>query len=84
MGEELEQTCTASQLVERLQSLIVEHGDLPVYLRDPDTSWRLPVGLMFRAAQPGWPRPDRFEITGAYSGRPRGDFEPPATVKDTP
>jgi hypothetical protein len=71
----LDRTCTASQLVARLQALIAEHGDLPVYARDADTHWRLPIGLMFRAEQPQEERPARFEITTDYNERPRSDFE---------
>lgn len=67
-------TCKASQLVARLHDLIAMHGDLPVYARDADTRWRLPIGLLFREAQPGQERPARFEITAAYHERPRGDF----------
>lgn len=71
----LDNTCTASQLVARLQALIAQHGDLPVYARDADTQWRLPIGLMFREEQPTQERPARFEITTEYHGRPRADFE---------
>lgn len=71
----LDKTCTASQLVARLQSLIAMHGDLPVYARDADTRWRLPIGLMFREAQPEDDRQARFEITTDYHERPRADFE---------
>lgn len=71
----LDKTCVASQFVTRLQALIAQHGDLPVYARDADTQWRLPIGLMFREAQPADERPARFEITTEYFGRPRADFE---------
>jgi hypothetical protein len=72
----MEQTCTASKLVMRLRELIEKHGDLPVYARDPDTHWRLPVGLRFRDAQPEEERPARFEIESEYHFRPRGDLVP--------
>lgn len=71
----MERTCSASQLVARLQDLIAKHGDLPVYARDADTGFRLPIGLMFRGAQPDEERPARFEICTDYHERPRGDFE---------
>ena len=71
----LDKTCSASQLVARLQELIAKHGDLPVYARDADTQWRLPIGLMFREAQPADERPARFEVCTDYHFRPRGDFE---------
>lgn len=67
----LEKTCTASQLVTRLQELIEKHGDLPVYARDADTHWRLPIGLMFRDKQPTEERPARFEVTTEYNDTPR-------------
>jgi len=70
----LDKTCTATQLVERLQDLIAKHGDMPVYARDADTGWRLPIGLMFRAADTDELRPDRFEICTYYHNRPRGDI----------
>jgi hypothetical protein len=75
LAESLTKTCTASQLVARLQELIARHGDLPVYARDADTRWRLPIGLMFREAQPEEERPARFEVCTDYHDRPRGDFE---------
>ena len=74
MLQDNERTCTASQLVARLQELIAQHGDLPVYARDADTRYRLPIGLEFRDEQPREGRPVRFEITTDYHDRPRGDF----------
>lgn len=74
-NNELNRTCTASQLIERLKTLIAEHGDLHVYARDADTRYRLPIGLMFRAEQPEEDRPARFEITTDYHNRPRADFD---------
>jgi hypothetical protein len=38
-------TLRASELIELLQQAIVERGDLPVYLRDPDTECPLGVRL---------------------------------------
>lgn len=70
----LGKTCTASQLVARLQALIAQHGDLMVYARDADTEWRLPIGLMFREAQEKFARPARFEITTDYYRLPRAHF----------
>lgn len=69
-----ERTCSALQLIAELQRLVSEHGDLPVFVRDADTSYRLPLGLMFREAQPLEDRPKRFEICSEYFVRPRGDF----------
>ena len=73
MDADRKTTCTASQLVARLQKLIVKYGDLPVYALDLDTEWRLPIGLVFRKAQVVEQRPKRFEVTTDYYGRPRGD-----------
>ena len=33
----------ASELVAALQAAIQEHGDLPIYLDDPDTGWAMPL-----------------------------------------
>lgn len=33
----------ASKLKELLEEAITKYGDLPVYLRDPDTSWALNI-----------------------------------------
>lgn len=71
----MDKTCSASQLIARLQNLIDQHGDLPVYARDADTKWRLPIGLMFRDAQPNDGRVARFEITTSYHYRPQSDFD---------
>ena len=70
----LAKTCTASQLVARLQSLIAMHGDLPVYARDTDTRWRLPIGLMHKPANEAEEWPERLEIKTNYHGRPDGDL----------
>jgi hypothetical protein len=78
----IEKTCTASQMVERLQRLIEKYGDLSVYARDADTGWLLPVGLtfsdaqpvLFSDAQPYLHRIARFEVCTEYYGRPHADF----------
>ncbi len=67
-----DKTCTASQLIERLQSLIEKHGDLKVLLDDPDTGWNLEIGLVYGEDYDGMP--ERFEITGSYGSRPDGHF----------
>lgn len=33
----------ASELVTAMQAAIQEHGDLPIYLDDPDTGWVMPL-----------------------------------------
>lgn len=72
--EALEQTCTATQLIERLRQLVEQHGDLPVYADDADTNWRLPIGLTHKPADAAEKFPERLEIKTAYYGRPEGDL----------
>lgn len=69
-----EPTCLASQLIEKLQGLIERHGDVPVYAHDPDTDRRLPIGLVYGAADAEEELPERLEITSDYYGRPLGDL----------
>jgi hypothetical protein len=38
-------TLRASELIELLQKAVAEHGDLRVWLRDPDTEWALGIKL---------------------------------------
>jgi hypothetical protein len=68
------QPCTASQLIARLQSLVAEHGDLPILARDADTQWRMPIGLIYRAADANYG--ERLEIRTDYYGAPRGYIDP--------
>lgn len=74
----LDNTCTATGLIARLQELVAKHGDLPVYAHDPDTGNRMAIGLMYEPADPPgeWPEdwPERFEIKTDYNGRPTGDL----------
>ena len=70
----LQPTCKASRLVERLQELIEKHGDLPVYTDDADTSWRLPIGLVYKPANEAEEWCERFEVKSEYHGRPSGDL----------
>ncbi len=69
-------TGTAAQLIARLQELVREHGDLPVYADDPDTGWRLPIGVVHRPASEKEEWPERIEIKSEYDGRPKGDLLP--------
>lgn len=71
----LERTYRASELIERLQKLITEHGDLPVYADDPDTDYRMEIGLIYKPAKPEEEWPERFEIKIDYHGRPEGHFK---------
>jgi len=70
----LKRTCTASQLMARLQQFVAEYGDLPVYADDADTGWILPIGLRYSPAHDWDEQPERFEITTSYSDRPDGDL----------
>ena len=37
----------ASEAIDQLKVLINKHGDLPLALSDPDTSWILPIEIEF-------------------------------------
>lgn len=64
--------CTASQLIERLYQMIAEHGDVPVLVRDTDTEWLLPVGLVgISTPDEDWPS-KRIEIRSSYHRLPDG------------
>jgi hypothetical protein len=43
----MEATCSIRQLIEQLKELEVQLGNLPVYLKDPDTDWIMPIGLIY-------------------------------------
>jgi hypothetical protein len=43
----------ASTVVATLQALIAEHGDLPVWLTDPDTGWILDIDLEYTTCMDG-------------------------------
>lgn len=62
----------ASAVIEALQALIDQHGDLPVCADDPDTGWRLPIGIVHKAENKPEERPERFEIKTEYHGDPGG------------
>lgn len=71
---EPKQTCLASELLEALRLHIERFGDRPVYAHDPDTDWRLPIGLVARSPDSEKELPARFEITSDYHARPEGDL----------
>ncbi len=62
----------ASELINVLRDIIAEHGDLPVVTKDPDTGWRLEIGVVYRDSNniEGYPR--RIEIRSSYHDRPKG------------
>lgn len=67
-------TCLASELLEALRAHIERHGDRPIYARDPDTEWLLPIGLVAKPADSEEELPARFEITSDYHAAPPGDL----------
>lgn len=71
-------TCRASQLVARIQELIAEHGDLPVYVQDADTEWSLPVGVTVGVADNigATHTGNVFHVTTEYHGVPAGYIRP--------
>ena len=68
----MERHYKASELIEKLTELIKEHGDLPVIADDPDTGWRMRIGIVHRAEDKGEEYPERFEIKTEYYGDPEG------------
>jgi len=69
----------ARDLVEALLDLIDKHGDLPIFLDDPDTGWIMDVGVEKTAITPyslndlGLKTGDCYiAITSSYSGKPDG------------
>lgn len=42
---ERQNTMLASELIAALQVAVADRGDIPVYLRDPDTKWPLGITL---------------------------------------
>jgi len=69
------ETCKASQLIARLESMIAIYGDLPVYALDADTLELLPIGLVHQLPD-GEEYPEdaeRLEIRTDYNKRPYGD-----------
>jgi hypothetical protein len=66
--------CRASDLMRRLQQFIDTHGDLDICLRDPDTRYRMPIGLRYKEAHMIEKWPARFEITASYYHPPIGSI----------
>ena len=62
----------ASKVIEILQKLISEHGDLPMCAKDPDTSWRTAIGIVYKSENIIEQYPSRFEIRTSYDGDPKG------------
>ena len=65
-------TYRASEVVALLQKIIAEHGDLPVVTKDPDTGWRMEIGIVHKPANLVESWPARIEILTDYHCRPDG------------
>jgi hypothetical protein len=65
--QELEKTCKASKLIEKLQSIVSNKGDIDVYLRDPDTDWLMALSVEYCEADDEGQ--ERIEMIGGCSGR---------------
>lgn len=66
----IENFVKASKVVKALQKLIDDHGDLPICADDPDTGYRLPIGVIHKPKKEELP--ERFEIQTDYNGDPKG------------
>ena len=62
--------CLASQVVARLQEMIAQHGDKPIYVYDLEMQWPYPLGLVHRPEDED--HAERFEITSGWGDRPEG------------
>jgi hypothetical protein len=62
----------ASAVIDALQKLIDQHGDLPVCADDPDTGWRLAIGIVHKTECEPEEWPERFEVKTDYGDDPRG------------
>lgn len=72
MDNAFNNTYRASELIVALQKLIAAHGDLPVVTKDPDTGWRMEIGVVHRPEKRIEEWPERIEIRTSYYGRPDG------------
>lgn len=61
-------TCTATQLIQRLQALVDAHGDGPIYVEDAETGWLLAVGVTGDR--------EGFLLTSSYHQEPDGYIPP--------
>ncbi len=78
----MDETYKASELIIKIQDLINQHGDVPVIANDPDTGYRLEIGIVFRPENKVEEYPDRFEIKSTYYGRPEGHKETSPITSD--
>lgn len=63
---EYEYTPTITQLIERLESIRAAHGNVQVYLNDPDTAWTMPIGCTYLDVQAAGTMPPHVTITASY------------------
>ena len=69
----LKRTIPATMLIRILSEIVKEHGDLPVYLKDPDTRYRMEIGILVKEENLVEEYPKRIEIRASYYGNPKGD-----------
>ena len=81
MNQDFTTTYRLSDLLQKLQEMLETHGDLPVVLADPDTGWRMEIGVTHDEADDIEEWPERIEVNGAYSGRPSGANPSPQNVR---
>lgn len=62
----------ASEVIEAIKSLIDKHGDLPICADDPDSGWRMRIGIVFKTANVAEEWPKRFEVKTDYIMDPKG------------
>jgi hypothetical protein len=72
MNQDFTNTYRLSDLILKLQEMLENHGDLPVVTCDPDTGYRMEIGVEHEAAADLEEWPERIEITSTYCGRPSG------------
>lgn len=63
----------ASKVIEAIQKLIDEHGDLPFCLEDADTGWMMPIGVYLTTDE--WPNNKCFAANAAYNDSPEGEVK---------
>jgi hypothetical protein len=68
----MQATLRISELIAKLEAMQARHGNVWVFLDDPDTSWLLGIDVEYSVAEPpsafrDW-RPACVTIVAAYSG----------------
>jgi hypothetical protein len=62
---ELSDTLTLSVLIARLESILDEQGDIPVFIADADTGWALPIEK-FEIDEEIHPEGKKLMLGGSY------------------